>query len=76
MVIDAAHGGDDTGAHLDSGQFEKAVNLTLSVRLRSLLGVRGIQVITTRESDASVDPNRRAEIANHANAGASEEANR
>ena len=70
MVIDAAHGGDDTGAHLDSGQFEKAVNLTLSVRLRSLLGVRGIQLITTRESDVSVDPNRRAEIANHANAGA------
>lgn len=70
VVIDAAHGGDDTGAHLDSGQFEKAVNLMLSVRVRSLLAARGIQVITTRESDASVDPNRRAEIANHAKAGA------
>lgn len=69
VVLDAAHGGDDTGAHLSSGQFEKAVNLTLSVRLRSLLAARGFQVVTTRESDASIDLDHRAEIANHANAG-------
>ena len=68
VVLDAAHGGDDTGAHLSSGQFEKAADLALGVRLRSLLNARGIQVITTREADASVDPDRRAEIANHANA--------
>ena len=68
VVLDAAHGGDDTGAHLDSGQPEKSANLALNVRLRSLLTARGIQVITTRESDASVDLDRRAEIANHANA--------
>lgn len=68
VVIDAAHGGDDLGGHLSSGQFEKAATLSLSVRLRSLLGARGIQVVTTREADQSVDPNRRAEIANHANA--------
>jgi N-acetylmuramoyl-L-alanine amidase len=70
VVLDAAHGGDDTGAHLDSGQLEKAVNLTLNVRLRSLLSARGIQVVTTRESDSSVDLDKRAEIANHAKAGA------
>ena len=70
VVLDAAHGGDDTGAHLDSGQLEKAVNLSLNVRLRSLLSARGIQVVTTRESDSSVDLDRRAEIANHAKAGA------
>jgi N-acetylmuramoyl-L-alanine amidase len=69
VVLDAAHGGDDAGGRLDSGQLEKNANLTLSVRLRSLLGARGIQVVTTRESDASVDLNKRAEIANHANAG-------
>jgi N-acetylmuramoyl-L-alanine amidase len=68
IVLDAAHGGDDLGGHLSSGQFEKNVTLALSVRLRSLLGARGIQVITTRESDLSVDLNRRAEIANHADA--------
>ena len=68
VVLDAAHGGDDTGSHLDSGQLEKSVNLTLSVRLRSLLAARGIQVITTRESDSSVTLDQRAAIANRANA--------
>lgn len=67
VVLDAAHGGDDNGGHLDSGQLEKAANLTLNVRLRSLLSARGMQVITTREADTSVDSNRRAEIANHSN---------
>jgi N-acetylmuramoyl-L-alanine amidase len=68
VVLDAAHGGDDTGGHLSSGQLEKNVNLALSVRLRSLLAARGIQVVPTREADQTVDPNRRAEIANHAEA--------
>ena len=68
VVLDAAHGGDDTGGKLSDGQPEKAFTLALSVRLRSLLGARGMQVITTRESDSAVDLNRRVEIANHANA--------
>ncbi|WP_109486803.1 N-acetylmuramoyl-L-alanine amidase family protein [Occallatibacter savannae] len=68
VVLDAAHGGDDTGAHLSSGQLEKSANLALSVRLRSLLTARGFQVVTTRENDTFIDLNRRAELANHANA--------
>ena len=68
VLLDAAHGGDDTGAHLNSGQLEKSANLALNVRLRSLLTARGIQVVTTRESDASLDLNQRAALANHANA--------
>lgn len=68
VVLDAAHGGDDTGGHLSDGSFEKAATLALSVRLRSLLGARGIQVVTTRESDQSVDMNQRAAIANRAGA--------
>ena len=67
VVLDAAHGGDDAGAGLGS-QPEKAFNLDLSVRLRSLLAARGFQVVTTREADTTVDAARRAEIANHANA--------
>jgi N-acetylmuramoyl-L-alanine amidase len=66
VVLDAAHGGDDAGGHLANNQLEKTFTLALSVRLRSLLGARGIQVVTTRESDATVEPNRRTEIANHA----------
>jgi N-acetylmuramoyl-L-alanine amidase len=68
VVLDAAHGGDDTGGRLGGDQVEKAFTLALSVRLRSLLGARGIQVVTTRESDVTVEPDRRAEIANHARA--------
>lgn len=67
VVLDAAHGGDDSGGRLN-GQAEKTVTLALSVRLRSLLEARGIAVVTTRDSDATVDLNRRAEVANHANA--------
>jgi N-acetylmuramoyl-L-alanine amidase len=68
VVLDAAHGGDDTGGRLGDTQLEKTFTLAMSVRLRSLLGARGIPVVTTRESDAAVDPGKRAEIANHAQA--------
>ena len=68
VVLDAAHGGDDPGGRLSNSQPEKAFTLAISVRLRSLLAARGMQVVTTRESDATVDLNRRAEIANHADA--------
>jgi N-acetylmuramoyl-L-alanine amidase len=68
VVLDAAHGGDDSGGKLSTGQAEKDFNLAFGVRLRSLLSARGIQVVATRESDAAVDPDRRAAIANHANA--------
>jgi len=68
VVLDAAHGGDDTGGRLTNGQLEKSFTLATSVRLRSLLAARGIQVVTTRDSDVAIEPNRRAEIANHAQA--------
>jgi len=68
-VLDAAHGGDDSGAQLGN-QAEKDYTLALSVKLRSLLMARGIAVVTTRESGADVDAERRAEIANRANAAA------
>jgi N-acetylmuramoyl-L-alanine amidase len=68
LVLDAAHGGADSGGRLASGQMEKAATLALSVRLRSLLAARGISVVTTRETDVTIDPDRRAEIANRAKA--------
>jgi N-acetylmuramoyl-L-alanine amidase len=67
VVLNAAHGGEDSGGH--SGNWtEKSFTLALSVRLRSLLAARGISVVTTRESDLSLAADRRAEIANHAGA--------
>ncbi|MGA2350669.1 MAG: N-acetylmuramoyl-L-alanine amidase [Terracidiphilus sp.] len=68
VVLDAAHGGSDAGGRLGDHLLEKSFTLALSVRLRSLLGARGIQVVTTRESDATVEPDKRAEIANFAQA--------
>jgi len=68
VVLDAAHGGDDQGGQLASGQAEKTATLVLSVKLRSLLSARGFQVVTTRESDATVTSDRRAEIANRTQA--------
>ena len=67
VVIDAAHGGDDSGARLGS-EAEKAYTLAFSVRLRSLLAARGVSVVTTRESDATIDADHRADIANRATA--------
>jgi N-acetylmuramoyl-L-alanine amidase len=43
----------------------------LSVRLRSLLTARGIQVVTTREGNVSLSNDARAQIANHAGANSS-----
>lgn len=70
VVIDAAHGGTDSGARLSEKQMEKDLVLNLSVRLRSMLGARGISVVTTRESDVALPELNRAETANHASAAA------
>ena len=64
VLIDAAHGGDDTGGKLGNNQLEKSVTLAFSVRLRSLLAARGITVVTTREEDKPLSPTDRAELAN------------
>jgi N-acetylmuramoyl-L-alanine amidase len=70
VVIDAAHGGSDSGARLSDHLLEKDLVLTLSVRLRSTLGAHGIYVVTTRESDGAVPALNRAEAANHVGAAA------
>jgi N-acetylmuramoyl-L-alanine amidase len=70
VVIDAAHGGNDTGARLSDHLLEKDLALTLSVRLRSMLGAHGIYVVTTRESDTTLPAVNRAQTANHVNAAA------
>ncbi len=66
VLVDAAHGGDDDGGRLNDGQLEKSATLALSVRLRSLLAARGLQVVTTREGDVSLTPDQRASLANRA----------
>lgn len=70
VVIDAAHGGSDSGARLTDHQLEKDLTLALSVRLRSTLTAHGIYVVTTRETDIALPALNRAEAANHVGAAA------
>ncbi|HTV14433.1 MAG TPA: N-acetylmuramoyl-L-alanine amidase [Acidobacteriaceae bacterium] len=70
VVLDPAHGGSDTGAHLGNNLEEKEVTLALSDRLRSELLARGIAVVTTRTADVLIPPVARAESANRAQAAA------
>jgi N-acetylmuramoyl-L-alanine amidase len=66
VVVDAAHGGSDTGARLSGGVEEKEITLGIAGRLRSTLHARGIVVVTTRQADVNLMPVDRAQIANRA----------
>ncbi len=70
VVIDAAHGGSNTGARIASNIAEKDITLALSSHLRAALAAQGVAVVMTRESDADPPASQRAGIANHALASA------
>jgi N-acetylmuramoyl-L-alanine amidase len=60
IVIDAAHGGGDSGAHIGSAGSsslqEKNITLALALKLQSLLSARGLTVVMTRTTDAADRP--------------------
>jgi N-acetylmuramoyl-L-alanine amidase len=68
ILLDPAHGGPDTGAHLPNNVFEKDVTLAFAARLRTLLAGSGFTIAVTRDADPSVTftTDQRAEIGNHA----------
>jgi N-acetylmuramoyl-L-alanine amidase len=68
ILLDPAHGGPDTGAHLPNNLLEKDVTLAFAARLRALLSTSGFAVISTHEIDPTVPftTDQRAEIGNHA----------
>jgi N-acetylmuramoyl-L-alanine amidase len=68
ILLDPAHGGPDTGAHLSDKLLEKDLTLAFAGRLRPLLAAAGFSVISTRDTDPSTTftTDQRAEIANHA----------
>lgn len=69
IVIDAGHGGFDTGAIGPNGLDEKTVTLSIALRLGRLLHDRlGEQVIYTRRTDVFVPLQTRTAIANAAHA--------
>jgi N-acetylmuramoyl-L-alanine amidase len=68
VLLDPAHGGTDTGAHLPNNLLEKDITLAFAARLRALLTTDGFTIISTRDTDPTVPftTDQRAEIANHA----------
>jgi N-acetylmuramoyl-L-alanine amidase len=68
VVIDAGHGGVDSGAlGEENGRtvlFEKDVNLDVALRLRDYLGYAGFSVHMIRSGDDTVDRYARPQIAN------------
>ncbi|MBQ5748760.1 MAG: N-acetylmuramoyl-L-alanine amidase, partial [Oscillospiraceae bacterium] len=54
VIVDAGHGGEDGGTSTASGVRESQINLSLSVRLRDLLRLCGVQVKMIRETDTAI----------------------
>jgi N-acetylmuramoyl-L-alanine amidase len=64
VIIDPSHGGDDPGATLANGLFEKDVTLAFARRIRADLEQRGIAAVLLRDGDASMSLDQRAVTAN------------
>src|SRR5947207_839568 len=64
ILIDAAHGGTESGAVLGPDNLEKDVTLTFARRLRQDLISRGLQAQLVRDSDTLLSADQRASIAN------------
>jgi N-acetylmuramoyl-L-alanine amidase len=68
VILDAAHGGAETGELLSPTLLEKNVNLALVRRLQKELESRGIPVVLTRNTDAQLTWDQRAISANTSHA--------
>jgi len=51
IVLDAGHGGPDSGARAADGTMEKDINLAVALRLRQYLQLSDYRVVMTREDD-------------------------
>ena len=68
VVLDAGHGGKDTG-NRGNGYMEKKIALTIALEIgKQLSSQKGIKVIYTRKDDRFVELKNRAKIANQADA--------
>lgn len=67
VVIDAGHGGKDTGT-VHNGYKEKAIVLQVALKIGKILESEGYNVVYTRKTDVFIELRERANIANHADA--------
>jgi len=63
VVLDAGHGGTDSGARAVDGTLEKNITLDLCRRTKALLEQRGVRVCLTRRDDTDVALGARAAAA-------------
>lgn len=54
VIIDAGHGGADSGKVGALGSLEKDINLSLTLQLKSLLEQQDVEVLLTRDSDTEL----------------------
>jgi N-acetylmuramoyl-L-alanine amidase len=65
IVVDPGHGGEDSGTVSRSGLSEKSVTLPAAEELAQLLKQDGFDVAMTRQTDAFIDVDDRAALANN-----------
>ena len=70
VVVDAGHGGSDTGALSPHGHCEKDANLKMALRVRDELAAYGYNVVMTRDSDCAIPLYDRPRVAHRVNADA------
>jgi N-acetylmuramoyl-L-alanine amidase len=68
VVLDAAHGGQDTGVLLTDSLVEKHFTLAVAQKMQKELEAHGVKVLLIRPADESPNWNQRAQAANIAHA--------
>lgn len=68
VILDAGHGGQDSGALGAARTMEKDVSLAVALRLKEGLEARGVEVIMTRGGDRFVPLDQRSDSANRSGA--------
>lgn len=68
IVIDAGHGGKQTGAISESGISEKEITLDVALRLRRLMEQASFDAMLTRQADQTLSLEKRVAFANASNA--------
>ncbi|MGH4117820.1 N-acetylmuramoyl-L-alanine amidase [Clostridium sp.] len=66
VVLDAGHGGSDTGAIAPSGYYEKKVALAVTLKVGAILNKNHVETIYTREDDTTTSLQKRCDISNSA----------
>ncbi len=64
VVIDAGHGGKDTGA-IYNNKIEKSIVLSIASKVKNMLKAKGFKVYMTRDDDTFVKLPKRTEFANN-----------